>query len=110
MPAAEAAESPVECILSADEQNILVKMSKKPSALRKQDERRFSPYRNNIAKQQYHRWVGNDDVMGFSYSSIDLSSERKSVSFNEDVRVKITPRYQREDIPSLFYSCSDIKQ
>jgi hypothetical protein len=109
MPAEEAAESPVECILSANEQNILVKLSKKSSALRKQDERRFSPCRNNIARQKYHRWVGNDDVMGFSYSSLDLS-ERKSVSFNEDVRVKITPRYQREDIPSLFYSCSDIKQ
>ncbi len=109
MMTVEAAESPVECVLSSDDLNVLVKLSKKPSSLRKQGERRLSTRRNYTVKQQYHRWVGNDDVMGFNCSDIDLS-ERKSVSFNEDVRVKITPRYQREDIPSLFYSCSDIKQ
>jgi hypothetical protein len=104
-----AAESPVECILSTDEQNILVKMSRKSSAIRKQGERRFSPSRYTSTKQQFQQWLSNDEAMGFNCTSSDLL-ERKSVSFNEDVRVKITPRYLREDIPSLFYSCSDIKQ
>mmetsp|Transcript_19617 Transcript_19617/g.28004 ORF Transcript_19617/g.28004 Transcript_19617/m.28004 type:complete len:166 (-) Transcript_19617:120-617(-) len=97
------AENIVECILT-DKEDVVVRISRTSSALRKEGERRYS-----IGQQQRPDDVNNSDMDTF-YNTNSFLEKKRSISFHEQVKVKITPRYEREDIPSLFYSCSDIKE
>ena len=123
----------VECILT-DKEDVVVRICRTSSALRKEGERRYSTgqkqrpdnvnssdiditlsalrkegeRRYSTYQQQRPDSVDNGD-MDIKHTDSFLEKKR-SISFHEQVKVKITPRYEREDIPSLFYSCSDIKE